>query len=233
MKIFNKLKNEIANTGLKFKVLLNKPAMKVCNDVEFISQFASAESAELVLKDKRPKTDDHNWPKTGANSISEYVKWVTTTCGMACTAMCLKFFYNQTHQTITLAKDAQGFGVYQEKDSTLSDMHYREYVSWVRKYNLNALLYSRLSIAGIKHILSAGGLVIVSVNPNIRGYKTANETQRGGHLVLLTGYDTESKTVTIQNPSGFVSQNTHKNHTMSSEVFEKFFAGRGIAVFKV
>jgi hypothetical protein len=70
--------------------------------------------------------------------------------------------------------------------------------------------------------------VIASVNPNIRGYATSSETKIGGHLVLVTGYDQDKKTITINNPSGFVSLNTQKGHVLSEVEFIRYFANRGI-----
>ena len=72
---------------------------------------------------------------------------------------------------------------------------------------------------------------MVSVNPNIRGYETAPEKQKGGHLVLVTGYNETDNTIIIHNPSGFVSQNTHANHTLTIDRFRMYFAGRGISLY--
>lgn len=232
MRLLLKLKNELSNLLLRLKALFHKPSIAVVHNVDFISQFANPNWAEKVLKDGWPKTSDPDWTLSGATALQEYEKWVTTICGMACTAMALKYFYNQNHQTITLASDALQKKVYREAKHELSDMHYNEYVTWIAGYHMSATSYSRLSLSGIRHILSKGGLAIVSVSPNIRGYQTAPLTQYGGHLILVTGYSDASGTITIQNPSGFVSQNTHHNHTLSYKNFSLFFAGRGIAVFK-
>ncbi len=84
---------------------------------------------------------------------------------------------------------------------------------------------------GIKYILSNQGLVIASVNPNIRGYQTASAKQVGGHLILITGYDRHTGTVTLHNPSGFLSLESCENHVLTIKEFKKYFAGRGIAVY--
>lgn len=215
---------------IKASVFPHKPS--VHNSVNFVSQFANPEWAEKILKDGLPKTSDPDWQQSGADTAEEYGKWVTTVCGMACTVMALDYFGKGEHKSIMLAKDALEHGVYQEHADELSAMRYREYVSWVARYGLSATLYSRLTVAGIQHILASGGLVIASVNPNMRGYQTAPEAQAGGHLVLVTGYEKEKDTITLENPSGFVSQNTHHNHTMKTSDFKRFFAGRGIALYR-
>jgi C1A family cysteine protease len=147
---------------------------------------------------------------------------------MACTVMALRFFTNKQYQTISLAKDAYEASVYKPEGGHISHMHYREYAEWVTKYGIKATVYSRLHVTGIRFILSQGGLVMVSVNPNIRGYNTANPAKRGGHLILVTGYDNTTQTITFHNPSGFVSNGSHADHTLPLSQFQTFFAGRGI-----
>lgn len=230
MRLLDKLKQETTNVSLKLAALTGKK-QTVVNDVGFVSQFTNPKWAEKILKDGEPKTSDPDWQQSGAESAEEYEKWVTTICGMACTAMALEYFGKGKHQTITMAKDALHHGVYQEHSGELSDMRYKEYVDWVSNFGISATLYSRLTISGIKHILSKGGLVIVSVNPNIRGYETAPKKQKGGHLVLVKGYNETDNTITIHNPSGFVSQNTHTNHTLTIDIFRMYFADRGISLY--
>lgn len=200
----------------------------VVNDVPYVSQFATPEFAERILKDKVPKESDPAWQTVGAVSPEEYSKWVTTQCGMACTAMVLEHYGKEAPGITTLAKDAFAHGVYQELGDELSGMRYQEFCEWVTKHDLEARFFTRLSLRGIQYALSQGGLVIASVSPNIRGYNTAPASQIGGHLVLITGYDLSNSTITINNPSGFISTNTHKAHTLSVTDFLHHYAHRGI-----
>jgi uncharacterized protein YvpB len=149
---------------------------------------------------------------------------------MACTSMALLFFKRRNEGIVSLAKDAFRHSVYKLHGDGLSNMHYAEYVPWIRKYGLKATIYTRMNIQGLQYLLSKGTLVIVSVNPNIRGYITADPKQKGGHLVLVTGYDKKANTITFHNPSGFVRLGTQQNHTVPIPVFCQFFAGRGIAL---
>ncbi len=230
--VFRKIQEEHRNLWLMLASALFQSKSQVSNQVPYTSQFANPDWSEKILKDGQLKTSDPNWQESGAVTVEEYEKWVTTICGMACTVMAAAFFCKDEHKTIELAKDALEYGVYQKHSKELSSMRYKEYVDWVTNYGLYATLYSRLTTEGIEHILSEGGLVIASVNPNIRGYITAPEKQIGGHLVLVTGYDSEDKTITLQNPSGFVSRNTHHNHTLNIKEFKNHFANRGIALYK-
>lgn len=230
MRIVRKISQEITNGTLYLKSSLLPHAPVISNNVTFASQFANPQWAEKILKDKLSKTSDPDWVQSGAVSVEEYETWVTTTCGMACTVMALDYFKKGTCQTIMLAKDALTHQVYHEHAGKLSNMCYREYVHWVKKYHLSAQVYSKLTLNGLKYLLSNQVLVMVSVNPNIRGYATASKEQVGGHLVLVTGYNDTNGTITLHNPSGFVSSNTHYNHTMDYRYFETYFAGRGITL---
>ncbi len=231
MRLITKVAQEMHNLLLYVDSAVCSRPLQVSNNVRFISQFANPEWAEKVLEGGQLKTSDPDWRRSGAESVEEYEIWVTTICGMACTVMALEFFNQSNYPTITLAKDALLHSVYQKYGEHLSDMRYREYVSWIRNYNLSATCYSRLTLSGIKHLLSHNSLAIVSVNPNIRGYSTAPTDQKGGHLVLITGYNDTDHSITIQNPSGFTSTRTQQNHTINYKYFQKYFAGRGIALY--
>jgi hypothetical protein len=69
-----------------------------------------------------------------------------------------------------------------------------------------------------------------SVNPNIRGYRTAPSNQKGGHLVIAVGYNLADGTIAINNPSGFVNSRTQIKHTLSVEEFSRSYAERGIVI---
>ncbi|AKM83832.1 TPA: hypothetical protein DCZ46_00650 [Candidatus Campbellbacteria bacterium] len=228
MKFLTKIKNEIQNMQLAISVLFFKQKEFVENKIPYVSQFAHSEYAEKILKDGVEKTNDPNWKNTGAQSPEEYAEWVLIICGMACTSMALQHFKKQQIGIVTLAKDAKNHGVYKKEGQEISGMHYKEFVDWIENYGLSAKIYTRLGIRGLQKLLSNGDIVIVSVSPNIRGYKTADATQRGGHLVLVTGYDKKTNTITLHNPSGFASQNTQKDHCVLVSEFIKYYAGRGI-----
>lgn len=231
MRIREKLKSEVRNAWLYVRSIFNDRQPVIQNTVPYVSQFAHPEYAEKILKDGVAKTSDPNWKETGAGSADEYAEWVLTMCGMACASMVLKHFNKTNDGIVSLAKDAKQYGVYKQHGTEISNMHYKEFADWINeRYGLTATVYTRLSVSGLQQLLSEGSLIIVSVNPNIRQYDTANTSQRGGHLVLVTGYDMVSNTITLHNPSGFVSENTQENHVVQMSRFLKYYAGRGIAV---
>ncbi len=196
----------------------------------YVCQFAKPEHAELSLKKVLHPLDDPHWQDIGAASPEQYAQWAFTMCGMASAAMALGFFHNKSHAPVALAEDALEHGVYTREPDGISSMRYREFSRWITKYGLTARVVTKLSIRGIIHALSHNKLVIVSVNPNIRGYDTAPTDQTGGHLVLVVGYDQNKGTITLQNPSGFTSLDSQINHTLPTAEFTRFYAGRGIVL---
>ena len=230
MKLLIKIWSEIKNVQLVISALFSKQRDCIENIVPYVSQFAHPEYAEKILKDGVDKTSDPNWKETGAQSPEEYAEWVLTMCGMACTSMALQHLKNRKDGIVSLAKDAKNHGVYIESNGALSGMNYQEFADWVKGYGIQAKIYTRLGVHGLRKLLSDGDIIIVSVNPNIREYKTASDTQRGGHLILVNGYNKKDNTLTLHNPSGFVSQNTQENHVVPVSKFLKYYAGRGISL---
>ena len=231
MKVIQKLSQEYWNIYFASRAYVATIPKKVANDVPFVCQFSSPANAELSLTGQLTPKDDPEWAHSGARTQQRYADWAYTMCGMACLAMILEYFYDTNLKPATLAEDALASGVYVEPEGeAISSMRYKEFADWVKQYGVHASVISRLRIRGILYALASGHLVIVSVNPNIRGYATANKTQVGGHLVVVTGFDTTEETITINNPSGFVSLNTQKDHTLAIADFMSYFAGRGIIV---
>jgi len=213
--------------------VLHIPEVVVRKDVPYISQFARREDVEAIIRKELTTEDDPHWEQSGAASSSEYAEWSWAMCGMACTAMVLGALESRERKLLDLAKDALQHGVYtRAKNGELSDMKYREFTKWARRHGLEARVRARLSVAGVKLALAQGKFPIVSVNPNIRGYKTAPSSKKGGHLVLITGYDQANGVLFLHNPSGFMSKNTQK-HKILEKDFLKYHAGRGVIVNSV
>lgn len=200
------------------------------NDVPYVSQFANALYAEKVLAHGIDVGSDPNWQSTGATTQEEYADWALEICGMACFSMVLQFFGKQDPGIVPLAKEAKIHRVYEQHGDRLTGMQYKEFSQWAKSFSIKADVYPWLPVQGIQKLLSKGKLVMVSVNPNVRGYETAPKDQKGGHLILVVGYNQEKKTITFHNPSGFASQNAQANHELPISTFLNFYAGRGIAL---
>ncbi len=232
MKLIERIIQEIETIFLEINSCVSTIPPSVSNSVPYRSQFASPEFAEEILRKGASKASDPRWKDTGADSLEEYAQWVSAQCGMACASMALSHAYGDVPPIVHLGRSALKEGVYEKEGGVISDMRYRKFALWAGKRGLAARVFSRLSMRGIRFLLSSGYLVMASVNPNIRGYETAPKVQKGGHLVLLTGYDTRRRTITLHNPSGFVSLGSQENHEVGEDSFSDYYAGRGIALRK-
>ncbi|MFZ1250289.1 MAG: hypothetical protein WAR37_02480 [Candidatus Microsaccharimonas sp.] len=56
-----------------------------------------------------------------------------------------------------------------------------------------------------------------------------NPNKKGGHLVLVLGYDLDKRLLYLYNPSGFETY-TQEYASISFKDFKKFFGGRGIVI---
>jgi hypothetical protein len=198
--------------------------------VPYFCQYSRPEDVECLIKGELSAIGDPYWYLTGARSPEEYAWWGRATCGMAVTRMIIKYFRNKNILLVPLAKDARTHGVYPDKPGGVFPMQYREFSTWIKKYGIRAEIHSRLSLRGIRYALANEKLPIVSVNPNIRGYAKASPNQKGGHLVLVTGYDAKQRVLFLNNPSGFSSLNSQKRHKITENDFRRYYAGRGILV---
>lgn len=230
MKLVTKLAQELRNIRYNVRSRISRIKQSINFDVPYVCQFAQPEHAELSLKKQLKPANDPHWKNTGALSPERYADWAFTMCGMASAAMALKHMKGKAELPALLAEDALKHGVYLDEKGILSSMKYREFASWIKKYGIQADVYSKLSLRGIQYALSHNRLVMISVNPNIRGYDTAPRNQKGGHLVLVVGYDLSKKTIMINNPSGFTSTNTQVKHILTNAEFRKYYAGRGIVL---
>ena len=229
--MLNRIRQELKNIIFEIKSRGSEIEERVSLNVPFVCQFALPEHAELSLKKQLNPVDDQYWANTGARSQERYADWAFTMCGMASAAMALGYFKSETLlQPALLAEDALQHGVYIEDEVEISSMRYREFATWIEHYGLKAVVLSKLSIRAIQYALTQKSLVIVSVNPNIRGYNTAQGEQKGGHLVLVVGYDKNTNTISVNNPSGFTSTDTQISHTLPLSEFNQYFAGRGIVL---
>jgi hypothetical protein len=230
MKVLRKIVQEYKNLVFEITARTHPVKPNVINDVPYISQFATPEYAEKVLREGIDLKTDPAWKTTGAITPEEYAKWAMCQCGIASATMALHFFGRDTPPLVSLSKDAFENSVYKEVGMDMSGLHYREFCEWIPKQGIHAVFYTRLSIRGIQYALARGQLVMVTVNPNIRGYETAPSDQKGGHLVLVTGYDREKNTISINNPSGFTRSNTQKGHVVSVKDFLRHYNHRGIVL---
>ena len=96
------------------------------------------------------------------------------------------------------------------------------------KFHIESKVVGNLTLKKIVDELTGGKCVIASVSHKIRNPDDPPQI-KGGHLVLILGYDLEKGFFVFHNPSGNTISN-QKYAQISFDKFEKFFAGRGITV---
>lgn len=197
-------------------------------DIPYFSQWESRDLVEKIIKKQISAADDPHWKESGAKTTQEYTAWSWSCCGMACLKMILAHKYRKVIPLVHLGKKCLNYGGYRLPLETSPGLFYKPFVSFVKsEYGLNGRAMSVLTLTEIKQVLSDGGYVMVSVTPEIR-FPLEEPTKRGGHLVLVVGYDDEKGAIYINNPSGF--KGTQEQVEIPYRQFHKFFDNKGILI---
>ncbi|MDE9551422.1 C39 family peptidase [Xenorhabdus bovienii] len=193
----------------------------------YFSQWESAHLAADIIHQRLLLINDPLWAQSGANSPEEYATWANHICGMACIKMLLASRTDKIYPLLTLTKMAITYGAYQIEGNHIRGMIYAPVVSMLsEQFGITAQIKTNFTTENLHKVLADGSLYIASVHPDIR-WPQQEPDKKGGHLVLVTkATPTE---VTFHNPSG----DNHKsqvNVTISIEVFNRFYAERGILI---
>ena len=197
------------------------------NDVPYYSQWESRELVEQFITKKMDVRADPKWKNSGASNVDEYAAWSWNGCGMACLKMILAVS-GQVVPLVELGKASVKHGVYQLPLEDSPGMFYKPFVKFIeQEYGIHSKSNSSLTIAEIKRTLSKDGFIIASVTPEIR-FPELTPTKRGGHLVLLIGFDDEKNVFYLHNPSGY--KGTQENVEVAYDKFSQFFDHKGIEI---
>lgn len=208
---------------------VSDPRSVLLEDVPYFSQWESPELVAQFLDKKMSSRDDPKWQSSGAENKEEYEKWSWNGCGMACLKMILAHRKKQVVPLVTLAKQCLSYGGYQEPLDISPGLFYKPFCTFVEKeYQLKAVPVPVLTISDICHALAQGKYVIASVNYAIRNPESIPD-KKGGHLVLIVGYDKERDVLFIHNPSGTSKESQAYAH-ISFKNFKRFFAQKGVLV---
>jgi hypothetical protein len=197
--------------------------------IPYYSQWESPALAEQILAKTLAAQADPQWRRSGATTADEYAEWSWNGCGMACLKMILA---DQGIQVplVTLAKQCLSYGGYQKPLASSPGLFYKPFCQFVKTmYHLEAAAISALTTAQILHHIAQHHYVIASVNYEIRNPQST-PTKKGGHLVLITGYNKEKQSLSFHNPSG-TKTSTQMHAEITFKDFEKFFAHKGIVVY--
>ena len=223
-----KLKNQIVTIAkhIDHKVRPRHIAARfMFNDVPYFSQWESRELNQQILKHEIKTEDDPKWKLSGAKTKEEYAQWSWSACGMACTKMVLAHKTGDVIPIVELGKKCAEYGGYTYPLETSNGLIYAPYIQFMKEeFGIDAKIVAPLLIIEIVTELCKGNYVIASVSPDIRKPHVVPKT-RGGHLVLVLGYDLQKKELYLHNPSGY-SKSSQEFAAISFVDFYKFFSGR-------
>jgi hypothetical protein len=148
---------------------------------------------------------------------------------MACLKMALAASTGQAWPIVTLAKECEQFGGYVRDEHGSIDtkgLRYKPFCRYViQKHSWQAQVAAPLSVDGMMAALATERFVIVSIPPS-SVFRRTQASRRGGHLVLITGYDRNAQTITYHDPAGGTGHGP--SVTVGLREFAKMFANRGI-----
>ena len=195
-----------------------------------ITQFASPDLIADIVYGGRDPADDPRWTESGAPTLDDYAFWCGRWCGMACLQMALTRRHGQSPTLYELLTAGLPYGTYvPQPDGTVQGLFYDAFVTYVQtEHVLNGEVHRHLDLDQLRKLLAEPDtLLIASVHREIRRPDRPAPGQ-GGHLVLVTGHDPTTDTVTFHNPSGHTSQ--ARTATLDVATFGTFYADRAISL---
>ncbi|MBZ5763164.1 C39 family peptidase [Rhizobium sp. VS19-DR104.2] len=199
------------------------------NNVPYFSQWETPEmTLPVVAKGAAALLDDPLWQQSGAQTVEEYSRWAPNLCGMACLKMILAT-RGEDHPTLDLARACTQHGGYvvSEDGASIKGLIYAPFVELVSsRFGLKAEIMTGVEVVAIPKLLSRWQFFIASVHHSIR-WPDQGPPLKGGHLVLITSASPQA--VRFHNPSGH-DRASQTDVVLPLDVFDQFFAGRGIAV---
>lgn len=197
--------------------------------VPYFSQWESRELNRQILTHEIRAGDDPKWRNSGATTKAEYASWSWSGCGMACLKMILACETGKTIPLVTLGKKCSEYGGYVMPLEKTNGLVYKPFAQFVeREFGLQTIVMPVMLCQDIIEALAHESYVIASVNAAIRDVNSKPKA-KGGHLVLVVGYDRNKQIFYLHNPSG-TSPKTQEYAEVSFRDFKKFFSGRGIIV---
>ncbi len=198
-------------------------------DVPYFTQWESRELIPKILKGAVRAEDDPKWRDSGAQSKVEYAAWSWNACGMACLKMILAHRNGIVIPFVTLAKECTSDGGYEMPLETSKGLKYVPFVRYLdQRFRIDAKAVSIMPLQQMVYELARGNYVMASVSSMISNPRS-KPRDRGGHLVLVLGYDLNKQQVYFHNPSRG-SFGTGEHEAISFKDFKRFFGKRGVVV---
>jgi len=200
-------------------------------EIPYRSQYASAALAGEIVAGRLALADDPRWREAGALDREEYVRWARCGCGMACLQMILEARGGQPVPALAeLGRRAIAHGAYEARPARgFGPLIYAGFVDFLAaELDLRARVAAPLELDELVAAVAADEVVLASVSNEIRALP-AQPARRGGHLVLVFEVSADGRRLRFHDPAGDGPGNT-SGVWLEREVFERFYAGRGVAV---
>ena len=167
--------------------------------------------------------DDHHepWLSFGAPNKEEYEKWSPEVCGICCLKM-VGDAYGTTSDTslYQLTMECKQIGGFKELlNGEIQGIFHKPLLNLAKDYGLDGNIEGNLDILKIIDSLHNNRFVILSLDKS-----KINPKLRGGHLVLIHSYDSETKTFLIHDPEPILAkdgQNIRVDSDKLSEISNK------------
>jgi hypothetical protein len=144
---------------------------------------------------------------------------------MACLQMILGARSTPAPPIAVLGRRCMAHGGYEERPARgYGPLIYAGFVAFVTaELDLTARVAAPLALEELTASVRGDEVVLASVSAEIRD-PTATPTRRGGHLVLVIDADADGDRVCFHDPAG------GEGVWLEAQTFERFYAGRGVAV---
>ena len=162
-----------------------------------------------------------------SQSDADDERWARCGCGMACLQMILGARGEDVPGLAELGRAAQGYGAYAAELQRVGygPLIYAGFVEFVAaEHGLAARVAAPLTADELIDAVSGDEVVLASVSAEIRDLPLV-PSRRGGHLVLVLDASTDGTRICFQDPSG-----ERAAVWLERGAFERYYAGRGIAV---
>jgi hypothetical protein len=198
--------------------------------VPYFSQWESRELTEDVIARGAAVAlvEDPKWASSGASTAEEYARWADNLCGMACLKMVLAARTGGHVQMMELARRCTDHGGYTVSPTgEIKGLIYAPFVQFVRQqFGIDAQVVTGIRATDVVDVLRKAEFFVASVHHTIR-WPEREPPRRGGHLVLVLEATTDE--IVFHNPSGHTVE-AQEYARVPVATFDKFFAGRGIAI---
>ncbi|HEY1774996.1 MAG TPA: hypothetical protein VGG41_02445 [Solirubrobacteraceae bacterium] len=201
------------------------------SSIPYRSQYASPQLAAELQSGAVAFEDDPRWREFGAATPAEYRRWARCGCGMACLQMILAASGGQEVPPLAeLGRRSIAYGAYEaEPPGGFGPLIYAGFVDFLgAELGLSARVAAPLSLHELADAVDGEEVVLASVSAEIRALAPA-PARRGGHLVLVFERSEDGASICFHDPAGNDGANT-RGVWLALDQFERFFAGRGVAV---